>query len=337
MGTINYTLISGALPITVSLVGSALPDNVHYSFGDYSFTDVPDGSYYIHVVDSQSCVSNYPSTGYLTLCETCEAGWTAVIGGCELLDIVDPTAPTDPKLLAKKTSVAYTNFGVVITGDNWYLDGTADTYTLYHALADNFWGNHSANTTNGILNKCGLWSETTLNNQEVGFSKCFDILVEKVYYIGIGCDNYAYVTLDGTTIIQQDQVALNIWLNRTQGDAICHKYWYIYPITLTAGSHIIEVIGHNNASVAALGVEIYDIEPSLLMTYNSYAEMGAGLIFSSKDMVGQAVQIGDNGQGYECPNGYSLDCGTPPKCVKRYYYNCGETPPITTTTTTLPI
>ena len=323
MGTINYTLVSGALPITVSLIGSGLSDNVHASYGDFSFTSIPPGDYYMHIVDNDGCVKNYPESGSLTYCMTCAEGWTTIIGGCEEELTATPTNPTDPKLLQAHTSPAYTNFGVIITENNWHLDGTADTYTLYHNGVTDFWGNSAGTLFDGILNKCGVWSQTTVDDQNIGFSKCFDILVEKVYYIGIACDNYAFITLDGITIIQQDEVALNIWLSRTQADAICHKYWYIYPITLTSGQHIVEVIGHNNTGIATLGMEIYDIEPDVLMSYSSYAEMGTGLIFSSKDMVGESVQLGDNGQGYTCPSGYLFsNCGGVPLCYQIVQIPC---------------
>lgn len=51
MGTINYTIVSGDLPITVSLVGSGLPDNIHNNYGQYSFTGVSSGEYILKTVD----------------------------------------------------------------------------------------------------------------------------------------------------------------------------------------------------------------------------------------------------------------------------------------------
>lgn len=335
MGAINYTLTSGILPITCTLIGSNLPTNVHYAYGNYSFPVTVSGDYILQVVDNSGCSKNYPEVGTLNVCQDCPDGWIGIVGGCQETLIVPATPPVDPKILVKKTSVAYTNLGIIVTDKNWNLNGTALNYTRYHQYSNNFWNNQLGNSlVNGILNKCAVWSETVLNNQDVGFSNCFDILVEKVYYLGLACDNYVQVKIDGQLVMQQDQAALNSWLGQGQFDAICHKFWYIYPITLTAGQHIIEAIGHNNASVAGIGIEIYDIEPTVLMTYNSYAEMGMGLIFSTKDLVGGSVDIGSNGQGYTCPEGYLYsNCDGVSQCYKITTEACGLTTTTTTTTT----
>lgn len=53
-----YTVTSGEVPVTVSLVGSGLPDNVHTSLESGSFLNVPDGTYDLQFVDNEGCIES---------------------------------------------------------------------------------------------------------------------------------------------------------------------------------------------------------------------------------------------------------------------------------------
>jgi len=89
----------------------------------------------------------------------------------------------------------------------------------------------------------------------------------------------------------------------------------VYPVTLSSGPHIIELIGHNDSSSAALGAEIYDNTAAQLISATSYSDLT--LIFSTKDYRGQPVQLSTDGLGYTCPSGYSLAaCQDPYVCRK---------------------
>jgi hypothetical protein len=60
-----------------------------------------------------------------------------------------------------------------------------------------------------------------------------------------------------------------------------------------------------------LGAEIYNNTAAELIAATSYADLN--LIFSTKDYVGQPVQLGTDDLGYTCPSGYSLAA-----CVEPY-------------------
>jgi hypothetical protein len=119
--------------------------------------------------------------------------------------------------------------------------------------------------------------------------------------------------VDGVTIVSQDATALGAQYG---GDiAAPFKAWHIYPVVLTAGPHIVEMIGHNVAPPAALGCEIYNATAAEITAATSYTDLAGKLIFSSKDYFGEEAQIGTGDVGYTCPDGYSLaPCEDPIKC-----------------------
>ena len=55
MGTVEYTIVSGAAPFTAELIPSLIPINNHNVVGTYSFIDVPDGGYALIITDSNGC------------------------------------------------------------------------------------------------------------------------------------------------------------------------------------------------------------------------------------------------------------------------------------------
>jgi hypothetical protein len=238
---------------------------------------------------------------------------------CYYEEEVAATAPSGgtAEIAVDKSNVAYATCGSYIYDPGYNLDGTGTSTQI--TTANTFWANGGTctdnNTIDGPLNRAGLWATTTTDNQDVGFSVCVDIPESKTYYVGIGCDNYGILKLDGVTVVEQDATALGV--QYSVGVAAAFKVWHIYPIDLTAGPHIIEMIGHNVSSAAALGAEIYDATSAELIAATSYVDLGAKLIFSTKDMIGQEIQIGSGGLGYTCPDGYALaSCETPPVCRK---------------------
>jgi len=323
MGTIRYEIVSGYLPVTVTLIGSGLPDNVHASYGQYSFTGMASATELL-IVDNEGCTKMIN----VSKCLSCPDGFTSIVGGCEKEEILTPTLPTSPNTLVHNTNIRYGTVGTVVFAAGWNYNGYGSQYTRYNN--GTFWANTGGYTNQGIMNINSVWSTTTADNQYIGFPICFNTVVEKTYYIGLGCDNFAEVKLDGVSILMQDTAALNqIFINNgwsipNAGEST-FRLWYIYPILISAGSHIIELIGHNTFGVASIGLDIYDMSETDLMSKNSYAEMGTGLIFSTKDEIGKQVLIGNLGQGYSCDAGYILgNCSGTPSCYKLTKLACGE-------------
>ncbi len=247
----------------------------------------------------------------------CPVGYTLSDDGtyCYQVQSVTATAPASPQNLAARTNKAYGTCGTRIYDPGYNINGTGSSVLL--PFSNTFWVNGNGSCVDdlslqGPLNRCGVWSTTTYAYQQVGFSVCMDVPTTKTYYIGVGCDNFSTIKIDGTTIIEQDEAYLDSFYGGLTGSTF--KIWHIYPIQLLSGKRIVEIIGNNASSVAGFGAQIYDNTPSEIVNATTNGELN--FIFNSSDYVGQPIIIGDNGAGYTCPPGYSLDiCETPYKCI----------------------
>ena len=268
-----------------------------------------------------SCINyNLPDV----LCDDCYVGYTPTSDGrCVKVTNVDATPPTDQQISVSEIYPQYSWYGTIIFGEGYNLNGTTTGTTT--GVTTSFWKNIHEDTINGPLNRTGLWAANTTDDQIVGYSYCLDVLETKQYYVGIACDNFATICVDGTNIIVQDPTALAAQFG--SGLAVTYRYWFIYPITLTAGSHLIEITGYNINLRAALGAEIYNATAAELISANSYTDLGSKLLFSTKDVIGTNIQVGNHGYGWTCPSGYVLvTCDGPPYCTKIEYLDCGATP-----------
>lgn len=257
----------------------------------------------------------YPETA------CCPAGYTASPDTtyCYKIQDVAATPPSGAVLnLVAVSAAAYSTCGSYIYNTGYALDGTGTATQI--PLSNGFWKNGAgacadATTTEGPLNRTGVWTSVTSSDQDIGFGICLNLPEAKTYYIGIAADNYGIVKVDNITIIQQNPTALGTQYG--VGPAATFKVWHIYPVHLAAGPHIIELRGHNDTSVAALGCEIYNATKAELEAATSYIALGEKLIFSSKNEVGQPAQLGTANSAYTCPTGYSIAaCATPVVCRK---------------------
>jgi uncharacterized protein (TIGR02145 family) len=341
MGTINYTISSGILPITVQLkLGSSIiMTNTHGSFGPYSFTNVTTASYTIQFTDTQGCTK----TENIGLCNNCAPGFTPVVNGCLYLDRKPATYSGSMYNLIGMTYNTYSQKGMLLFNSGYLTNGTGTRQLKTSPYWTNpFPGNYSS----GPLNRSAVWTNVTTGNQDIMFQYCINIAVEKTYYVGFGCDNYGYFKLNGTTIVSHADVAA---LQSMLGDSdarVPFIYWYIYPVILKSGLNILEIGGHNNIGAdpnpGAVGIQIYDNTVNDIL--NATSDANLNILFNSKTKVGSYCWYENSPSGgihgYTCPSGYALDtCDGSPDCVKRYEYTCGGVPPViptnTTTTTTL--
>jgi hypothetical protein len=245
---------------------------------------------------------------------------------CYIVETVAATPPSGgtPETSVPKSFSQYSKYGTVIYSPGYNIDGTGAN-TRITPLSTLLWANPSLNTTDGPLNRTGLWGTTETANQLVGFSYCFDLTESKVYYIGAGADNAVLIRLDGVDIVDMDEAAITSYLY-TEYSIVDVSYmapytfWHIYPVTIPAGPHILEVIGRNGSVVGinpgTIGIEIYDNTPSELMAATNIADLD--IIFSTESIrSGAPLQIGSDGVGYTCPDGYSLDSCEEPYTCKR--------------------
>ena len=160
---------------------------------------------------------------------------------------------------------------------------------------------------NDRLNAVGVWNGAgnTPYNEWIGFTACIQIAEPKTYFIGISGDNYVRFRLDGQIVF----VA-------STGSPDTFRNWFMIPLTLTAGTHIIELEGLNNGGAAAFGAEIYDSTEAALAAMTSTAEIDAVTVFSTKDKIGETFDLGEN-SGCLCPDGFALsNCNGELECVR---------------------
>lgn len=250
----------------------------------------------------------------------CQPGYTLSEDGssCDLTEFTAATPPSSPENTVSQTNMNYSADGAFIYAPGYNNDGTGTSTQI--TPSNPFWINPTLDTTDGPLNRAGLWVASPGSNQQIGYSVCINAPVDGTYYVGIGSDNYGIINLDGNNIVTQNPTTLAAQYNAMFpgiGAFVTFRIWHLYPVFLSAGEHVLEVIGFNVSGPAALGVEVYDLTSAELIAATSYAAMGAGLIFSSKDYIGMPVQLGSGGIGFSCPAGYSLKaCDSPPSCVR---------------------
>jgi hypothetical protein len=241
---------------------------------------------------------------------------------CYKVEEVPATPPISSENAVAKQFPAYSACGSYIYEPGYNLDGTGTSLQI--TTANSFWTNGTncattgATYTDGPLNRCGIWGTTTADNQEIGFSICLDILTTKTYYIGIAADNLGIIKLDNTVIVEQDPATLSTQYGISNNEAP-FRVWHIYPVEISSGEHILELIGKNGviegeSNPAAIGAEVYDNTPAEIIAATSYDDLN--LVFSTKDYVGQPIQFGTDGIGYTCPDGYALTCGEPFSCKR---------------------
>ena len=224
------------------------------------------------------------------------------------------TPPTSTFTLYQKQNGQYSINGGRIYVNGYNIDGSGTNPILLTNSA-----------FRGIMNTCALWTNDVDSGgnyapvrQWLGFSYCINITETKTYYIGMGADNDIQFRVDGETKI-------NTYLVNPQGggDQNTFKWWNIYPIEISAGSHIIEVLGLNRGSVAGFGCKIYN-PPSLevFTAMTTTTQLDSVTVFDSKNYFGNIADVilttggTYTTSGYSCPDGFTYCSG---QCSKNIY------------------
>jgi hypothetical protein len=279
--------------------GSYLDDSSNLASLNYASASIyrPSGAYY-----------DYTPQGYMV--KDFPTGSDATI---KVLSISKDVYSTSVKKMSFNISTSFMNlqddgkgniYDTLVTGSQqssneaYATDGVRlyssgyDTYTSWNTISGGgaytgtFWTNPIAANKTGRLNYTGLWSSNSLTYLGTG-TLTFNITASSntTYYFGIGCDNLASVYLNDNLIITQPSVE-NAGAN--------YKYWHIYPVNITAGTHTVKMLGENvgvpsPGNPASMGIEIYNnteaqISASIASTPNgSSIPSGINVVYSSKD------------------------------------------------------
>lgn len=226
-------------------------------------------------------------------CNHCGAGYTPANDGtlnCVKVQTIADTAPSSPATVTHWNCdiTAYQNYSIegTLFYNSSYGSG-GDGTRVYTATTANIWRNDVQNQCDyGPLLRSMVWTQSGSGGLPTGqwvcHTACFtaSTATTKTYYVGIAGDNYFRIVLDGTEIINS---SLGAW-NNVQG---AFRYWHVYPISINAGSHTLQVCGYNTGSIAAFGSEIYD---NTLNSLTAATSLGAlNRIYSTLSYTGQNI------------------------------------------------
>jgi hypothetical protein len=188
-------------------------------------------------------------------------------------------------------------------------------------IRDTYWGQDDG-VPNGRMNNVGVWgcsadgvgagSEPV--GEWVGFQMCLDLADEGSYLVGMGADNRFSLVVDGIELLRADD-----------GLAIAFDYWWMTPLELSAGGHVVEIWGYNDGSLAGFGTEIsgpFDAGARVDDDALAALDYDGNLVWSTRETIGGAFEIG--AAGWSCPGDDEILslCEPEPDCTEVTYTPC---------------
>ncbi len=286
------------------------------------------GSFSQTMVDTVQAIWNHVDPPLPEPCG-CPEGFTynwetGICEGFEVVPIISngPIYGVDPGNKIFNYSSSGTNFYESVDGKPLPIssnggvmkDNFAVPLVITNTVVNDLWGDvQMPDTLNGRLNIAGIWSDVPIvgnqqnpQNEWIGFTACVEVPQTKTYFIGIGADNRARFRVNSVLIAELASC----------NNAFNFNSWHVFPITLNAGTNIIELEGLNCGDYAAFGAEIYDASLAQLTAMTLVAQLDAVIVFSTKDKIGSTFDLGQQ-SGYSCPPGYSLSlCDGSYQCVR---------------------
>jgi len=185
-------------------------------------------------------------------------------------------------------------------------------------ILNSFFGEDFGDDNGSPLNTRGIWAcgpdgQPTAQpvNEWIGFSRCLNIAEAGSYVIGIGADNLVRTRLNGQPLFTID-------LNNISNALHPYRYMHLLPVTLPAGTNIIELEAMNLGGPAAFVAEIYgpftaaEVQDDASMSVLDYAN---NVVWSTGDQLGSTFDTGTN-SGWSCEDGAALDlCGDAATCT----------------------
>ena len=129
----------------------------------------------------------------------------------------------------------------------------------------------------------------------IGFDVCINVPATRTYYVAIAADNYYRFFLDGTLVLSDERI----------NETAIFNYLHIYPLVITAGTHIVRLQGINDYGEAAFACEIFDLENrgslsvvDFLNQQTNYNNLN--VIFTTRNVTQFTSNI------FSCPPDYTL-------------------------------
>jgi hypothetical protein len=295
------------------------------NFGTRPIAGAVTVTYYSHiappagVINCEWCISNYPCasptptptptvTRTPPICWNCPQPYNWQLdnsGNCIRFQTTGATAPVNPWQLSAATNNLLYSTGGTRFYSNYLTNGTGTVAQINSNI--NVWINQTFLFRTGPMNRCSIWTTSRPNtgwlplNTWIGFSVCINVTTTKTYYIGLGADNAFRLNLDGVTILD------NTLPGGESNTFATFTYWNVYPITLTAGNHTLQLLGINFSSIGSFGCEIYDNTFNQLTAATNVNQIN--IIYSSSGQSRTDISLSypanqQLAQGWTCPNGY---------------------------------
>jgi hypothetical protein len=259
---------------------------------------------------------------------TCNPGFTynAVSGLCEKTTYAVPNPSMQCYNIDPSTNNAYGLRKAAIYDLGWNADGTgigfdhtnvlnpANFQTGLTPLTAAFW----STVINGVipLPGSGIWTEAGQNitGQWLGFTKTICLAQTKTYYVAVAADNWGRLTLDGVVIWAPDtQNKIQLMeVNHTSGynpaadptasnANVLYRRIHIYPVVMTAGSHVLKLEGYNVDGPGMLSAIIFDNTYAQIATATTYSQLN--VVFSTQEALINNEQMCN--VTAVCPPGYT--------------------------------
>jgi hypothetical protein len=215
-------------------------------------------------------------------------------------------------------------------------------------------------TNNDRLNSVGLWATGYTTNQWLPVEFCINIPKQQTYIFAIAGDNQIRASITSSTFMGgvTNFDLVNLWASfnpsgtpQSGGVTRTFTLWHMFPITLPAGNHILQLAGYDFGTPAAFGAEIYNIPVGtpgdvwpvqqtmcgfMSSTAVTLADLAPFIEFSTETLVQTPpLLIAAPGETitWTCPDGGAVDfCNGAPQCIVTDSIPCGQGNPLTSTT-----
>ncbi len=237
---------------------------------------------------------------------SCSPGFTLVGDNC--VSTTASTVVSGETIIAASKASAYGGYGARFCVPNTYATCGAGALAsdFLQITGIPFWG--TLLSTDGRLNEVGVWltEPPVIENEWIGFSTCITATTEGQYLIALAGDNGLRFSVDGVLLVE------NPW-DGSLGAVENFRNWWVWPLDLSAGEHVINLEGYDVSGVESFGCEI--IGPYSAGTFTDNTDFNffsgqtgidsytANTFFKSSDEIGGTF----NTQTNLCPSGYTYD------------------------------
>jgi len=198
---------------------------------------------------------------------------------------------TNTYIASAFSSPQYSRYGSLIYDKGFLQNGTG-TFTRINT-SNSFWINSALNTTDGAMNRNGVWNNSIPSGMPIGssFSYTNNTGSPLTVYVGIGGDDDFDFYLNDSLIVNYD-IAANITDIQNQIGVTTvepsYQCWSIYPVTLRVGNNLFQFFNKNIiAPPSALAVEVYNNTAAQIAAAVDYTTLN--ILFRTSTLVGSII------------------------------------------------